>query len=120
MSFLKKLFLCLLPMVCLTLFPVFLSAQNSMGKTVSATGCLKQGTDRGGYYLMGENGTMYELWGHNLAQHVDHKVTVTGTEEQMPQSVEQKRESDETSESGGAPHVDLRVSNVKMVSESCQ
>jgi len=124
MSVLKKLSVCLLPVVCLTLFPVFLNAQNgmqnNMAKTMSATGCLKQGTDHGGYYLMGENGTMYELWGHNLAEHVNHKVTVTGMEEHMPQAMEQKRESSETSEAGGATHVDMKVTSVKMVSESCQ
>ena len=126
MSFLKKLSLCLVAIFCMALLPTFLSAQdnmaqnNNMAKSVSATGCLKQGTDHGGYYLMGENGTMYELWGHNLAEHVNHKVTVTGMEEHMPQSMEQKRESSEMSEAGGASHVDMKVTSIKMVSESCQ
>lgn len=124
MSFLKKLSLCLVAIFCMALLPTFLSAQdnmqNNMAKSVSATGCLKQGTDNGGYYLMGEDGTMYELWGKNLAAHVNHKVSVMGMQEHMPQSVEQKRESSEMSESGGASHVDMRVTSVKMVSESCQ
>ncbi len=130
MSHLKKLALCLAPAVLMTLFAVALSAQdtmakqdnmgNNMGKNMSVTGCLKQGSDTGGYYLVGEDGKMYELWGKGLSAHVNHKVTVTGMEEKVPESQEKKREMAEKQEAGTGTAVDLKVSHVKMVSENCQ
>ena len=83
MSKLKKAFLRLAPLVVLTLLPVLLSAQDNMGMSggkpaMSVTGCLKQGSDTGGYYLMSQDGKMYELMGSGLAAHVGHTITVTG------------------------------------------
>jgi len=130
MSHLKKLALCLVPAVFMAMFALALNAQdamakqdnmgNNMGKTMSVTGCLKQGSDHGGYYMMGEDGKMYELWGNGLSAHVNHKVTVTGMEENMPSSIESKREATEKQEAGGATTVDLKVHHIKMISESCQ
>ncbi|HZP22194.1 MAG TPA: hypothetical protein VFB04_02030 [Terriglobales bacterium] len=130
MSTVKKLSLCLVPVVVLALFPVLLSAQdamskqdnmgNNMGKSMSATGCLKQGSDANGFYLTSEDGKTYELWGKGLSAHVNHKVTVTGHEEKMPESMEQKRESAEKQEAGNASVVDMKVTHVKMISENCQ
>ena len=124
MSLLKKMCLFLAPLMLLTLLPMVLSAQdnmgNSMNQKVSVTGCLKQGSDTGGYYIMGDDGKMYELMGKNLGEHVNHKVTVTGMQEKMSSGQEGKRESTEKTEAGNATVVDLRVHSVKMVSENCQ
>ncbi|HUI82773.1 MAG TPA: hypothetical protein VL240_01035 [Candidatus Binatia bacterium] len=124
MSLLKKLALCLVPVVFFSLFPVLLSAQDNMGmsnkQTMSVTGCLKQGSEAGGYYIMGEDGKMYELWGKGLSEHVNHKVTVTGTQSMMATGQESAREASEKQEAGSASYVDLRVHNVRMVSENCQ
>ena len=130
MSHVKKLALCLAPAVFMAMFALALNAQdsmakqdsmgNNMGQHMSATGCLKQGSDKGGYYLMGEDGKMYELWGSGLSAHVNHKVTVTGMEEKMPSGMESKREADEKQEGNGATTVDMKVSHVKMISENCQ
>jgi len=131
MSHLKKLALCLAPAVFMAMFALALNAQdntmakqdnmgNNMGNHVTVTGCLKQGSDNGGYYLMGDDGKMYELWGNGLSAHVNHKVTVTGMEEKMPSSMESKRESTEKQEANGATTVDLKVHHIKMISESCQ
>jgi hypothetical protein len=126
----KKLLLTLAAMALVMSVPVLLNAQygspqqdnmgSNMGKQMSVTGCLKQGTDTGGYYLMGDDGKMYELWGKGLSAHVNHKVTVTGMQETMPDTMEKKRETAEKSEAGGATTVDMKVSQVKMISESCQ
>jgi hypothetical protein len=124
MSRLKKLTLYLLPVVCFGLFPILAAAQDNMGMSnnqpVSVTGCLKQGSDNGGYYIMGDDGKMYELMGKGLSAHVHHKVTVTGIPATMSQAQEGKKTATEKSEAGGATVVDMKVSSVKMVSESCQ
>ena len=124
MSHMKRLTLLLGPLVLLSFMTVPASAQDNMGmsnkQSMSVTGCLKQGTDTGGYYMMGEDGKMYELMGKGLSAHVNHKVTVTGMQETMSESHEQKKMSTEKSEAGNATVVDMKVSSVKMVSESCQ
>lgn len=130
MSPLKKLSLSLAPLVLFGLFPILASAQDSMSKQdnmgmsnkqmMSVTGCLKQGTDSGGYYILGDDGKMYELMGKGLSAHVNHKVTVMGTQMPMSPSQEQKKMANEKSEAGNATVVDMKVSSLKMVSESCQ
>lgn len=124
MSKLRKACLWFIPVAFFCLFSILATAQDNMGmsnkQSMSATGCLKQGTDNGGYYLMGDDGKMYELWGKGLSTHVGHKVTVTGTQATLTQAQEQKKEAMEKSEASGATVVDMKVSNLKMVSESCQ
>ena len=120
----KKLSLYLAPVVLFGLFPILAGAQDNMGmsnkQTMSVTGCLKQGSDTGGYYIMGDDGKMYELMGKGLSAHVNHKVTITGMAATMSQAQEDKKMSTEKSEASGAKVVDMKVSSVKMVSESCQ
>jgi hypothetical protein len=122
MSKLKRFVLCLIPLVLFGAVPLVLSAQDNMsnGQTMSVTGCLKQGSDAGGYYVMGQDGKMYELWGKGLAAHVNHKVTVTGTSATLTPAQEQKKEMMEKKEAGSNTVVDMKVSNLKMVSESCE
>jgi hypothetical protein len=137
MSTVKKFALGLLPMIVFAVAPALLSAQDSMSKQdsmakqdtmdkggkmakMSATGCLMQGASKDGYYLKGEDGKTYELWGNKtLSAHVNHKVTVSGMEQKMPEAKEQAKETKEKSEAGGQPQTDLKVTHVKMVSESC-
>ena len=125
MSQLKKLSLYLVPLVFFSMFPILLSAQDNMGmgggkQAMSATGCLKQGSHPNGFYLTGQDGKMYELTGSGLAAHVNHTVTVTGHQVTLSAAQEGKKEATEKAEAGGKPYVDMKVSSVKMVSESCQ
>jgi hypothetical protein len=125
MSQVKKVSLFLAPLVFLSLFPILLNAQDNMGmgggkQAMSVTGCLKQGSDAGGYYLMAQDGKMYELMGPGLAAHVNHTVTVTGQRVTLSHAQERKKEASEKAEAGGSTYVDMKVSSVKMVSESCQ
>ena len=90
------------------------------GQTVSATGCLQKGQEANGYYLTDENGKTWELTGKGLPSHVGHKVTVTGNTEPDSKSRESKKASTEKAEAGGSQYSDLHVTDVKMVSESCQ
>jgi len=96
------------------------SGASMQGQSVTATGCLQKGQENGGYYLKDENGKDWELTGKSLPSHVGHKVTVTGNEVQSPKSKETKVESSEKAEAGGGQYSDLHVTNVKMVSETCQ
>ncbi len=120
MSLLKKSILMLAPIMLFAALPMLLSAQDSSGGKMTVTGCIKQGSDANGYYLMSQDGKMYELWGKNLGEHVGHTVTVTGTEAKMSSAMEQKKESSEKSEAAGATVMDMKVSSLKMVSETCK
>ena len=122
MSNLKKLIFVLAPLALFAVFSSLASAQDdSMGKqAMSVTGCLKQGSDSNGYYLMSKDGKMYELWGKNLGEHLNHTVTVTGTPAKLTRAQEEKKEASEKSEAGSATYVDMKVSSLKMVSDSCQ
>lgn len=127
MSSFKKVGLCLGTMVLFSFFSVLLSAQDNMGKQdnmgqkTSATGCLMKDSSDNGYYLKGEDGTTYELWGDkSLGEHVNHKVTVTGVQQKMPHAMEEKNMDNEKTEASGGTQMDLKVTHVKMVSKSCQ
>jgi hypothetical protein len=120
MSILKKLILFLAPLAIFAMLPGLLNAQDDSGGKMSVTGCVKQGTDANGYYLMSNDGKMYELWGKNLGAHLGHTVAVTGTRAQLTPAQEQKKEASEKSEAGTASYVDLKVTSLKMVSESCK
>ena len=96
------------------------SGSSMSSQDVSATGCLQKGQETGGYYLTDETGKTWELMGSGLSAHVGHKVTVSGTQVQASKSHETKVESAEKAEAAGNQHSDLKVTDVKMVSESCQ
>ncbi len=120
MSNLKKLALILVPLVLFIVLPGLMSAQDDSGGKITATGCVMKGHGGEGYYLMGQDGKMYELWGKGIGDHVNHTVTVTGTQAKMTAAQEAKKEASEKSEAGTATYVDMKVSNLKMVSESCK
>jgi hypothetical protein len=95
---------------------------SSMGnsQSVTATGCLQKGQENGGYYLTDDSGKTWELAGNGLSAHVGHKITVTGHEMQGSKAQEAKIESSEKAEAGMNKSGDLKVTDVKMVSETCQ
>jgi Protein of unknown function (DUF5818) len=97
------------------------SDQSKMGNApVTVTGCLKQGSEKGGYYLMTKDGKIYELSGKaDFAKHVGHTVAVAGRETMMSKADEAKMEQHEKMEAGGKPYADLQVTSMKHVSESC-
>jgi hypothetical protein len=103
------------------LSPFLLRAQES-GAQSSITGCLKQGTEKGGYFVTAQDGKIYELIGDasELSSHLNHTVTVTGNATKLPESQEAKLEAHEKSEASGTTYIDFKVSSIKMVSASCQ
>ena len=92
---------------------------SASGKT-TVTGCLQKGDEAGEYSITGQDGKTYGLRSKsvNLSKHLGHKVTVTGT--LKPESEEhEKNEAKENSQKESAEAGDIRVSSLKMVSETC-
>jgi len=96
------------------------SAQGKAGsKTV--TGCMQKGDEAGEYSITGEDGKTYGLRSKavKLSEHLGHKVTITGT--LRPESAEKKQgeaaehETKESQEAG-----DIRVTDLKMLTDKCQ
>ena len=126
---------CLVPVVLFMLCPLLLaqygetkSDQSSMGQdtmgpshaATTVTGCLNKGHEDGGYYLTTKDGKVYELSGKaDFAKHVGHTVTVMGHEAPMSKEDEAKMEQHEKTEAGDKSYADLKVMNMKHVSESC-
>jgi hypothetical protein len=98
--------------VGLTLAVVQARQAESKSKMVTITGCLQNGDEANEFAITGEDGKKYELTSKQVAlkDHVGHKVTVTGT-------MRRERDEDESKE-GWAGQV--RVSNLKMISDSCK
>jgi hypothetical protein len=90
--------------------------KTTSGKAVTVTGCLQKGDEAGEYSITSEDGKRYGLRSKTvgLAKHVGHKVTVTGT------PMAEENEEKEAKESGGGEYADLRVTNLKMISEGCK
>lgn len=101
--------------------PSATAQEKSAGGKTTVTGCLQKGDEPGEYSITGEDGKTYGLRSRtvNLAPHLGHKVTVTGT--LRAESAEKEKgeaaahERKETAEAG-----DIRVSDLKMVSETCK
>lgn len=95
--------------------------EKSAGGKTTITGCLQKGDEAGEYSITGEDGKTYGLRSQavNLSEHLGHKVTVTGT--LRPESAEkEKGEAEEHEKKEAAEAGDIRVTNLKMVSEKCQ
>jgi len=120
-------------MAAVTIFPMLLAAQDNSamgekksdhmsGGKATATGCLQKGDEPSGYTLTADDGKVWELQSTKvkLADHVGHKVTVMGTATKGSDAMEKKKESSETKEAEGKEYGDLKVSSMKMVSDSCK
>lgn len=96
-------------------------AQNktaSEKKTV--TGCLQKGDEANEFSLTAEDGKRYDLRSSavDLSKHLGHKVTVTGT---FKAESYEKEEKEENEKKEREPEVgDIRVTSLKMVSDSCK
>lgn len=79
------------------------------GKTMTVTGCLQKG-DEADEFSIAENGKTYGLRSRTvkLADHLGHKVSVTG------RFKPEKNEAEKGKEAG-----DITVTSLKMISTSC-
>jgi len=84
------------------------SREKMTGQNMTVTGCIqKQEKEKNEYLVKGEDGKTWGLKSSSvkLADHLNHKVTVTG-------KVTKEGHEDEAG--------DLNVTSLKMVSENCQ
>jgi hypothetical protein len=113
--------LTLIFLFALCLFALTAGAQKSNSKNgnVTVTGCLQKGDEADEFSLTGSDGKLYDLKSSSvkLADHIGHKVTVSG--KFKPEKYE-KEEEKESKESGKKEAGDIQVSTLKMVSDSCQ
>ena len=95
--------------------------EKSAGGKTTVTGCLQKGDETGEYSITGEDGKTYGLRSKsvNLSQHLSHKVTVTGTL-RAESAEKEKAEAEEHEKKEAAEAGDIRVTDLKMVSDKCQ
>jgi len=90
----------------------YAAPQKHDGKSTTVTGCLQKGDTASDYTLMADGKTYKLMAGANinLADHVGHKVTVTGNK---------PPDSDKTATSTTTDTNELTVTNLKHVSNTC-
>jgi opacity protein-like surface antigen len=94
--------------------------EKSAGQTQTVTGCLQKGDEADEFSITGEDGKSWELRSSTvkLAQHVGHKVTVSGPVTRESKA-EEKKEGEVEKAAGKREYGELRVTSLKMVSSSC-
>lgn len=101
-------------------------AQKSKSSVRTVTGCLSQGDNANEFNLTGENGSTWEVRSSRvaLAKHVGHTVTVTGVvQNAMAHNMKEDAKdaaADADIKKDNSEHGHLKVTRLKMVSESCQ
>jgi hypothetical protein len=120
-----KLAFWLIPILCLSLYPVALIAQTAAPekkaeKSQTVTGCLQKGDEAGEFSIKGEDGKTWGLRSTSvkLDQHLGHQVTVTGSTTHETKA-EEKKEGQVENAGSKTEYADLTVTSLKMVSESC-
>jgi|SRR5467141_1916933 hypothetical protein len=116
-----KLAFWLIPIVCLSLGPITLTAQDKKAeKSQTVTGCLQKGDEAGEFAIKGEDGKTWGLRSTSvkLDEHIGHKVTVTGSTTHETKA-EEKKEGQVENAGSKAEYADLTVTSLKMVSDSC-
>jgi hypothetical protein len=119
---LLKFFLIFLFTACILAFAgAAQQKKGTKGGNTTVTGCLQKGDEADEFSLTAEDGKLYDLRSSSvkLAEHVGHKVTVTG--KFKPEADEKEENEAKESKEGGKKDVgDIQVSSLKMVSSSCQ
>ena len=116
-----KLAFWLIPIVCLSLGPITLTAQDKKAeKSQTVTGCLQKGDEAGEFAIKGEDGKTWGLRSTSvkLDEHIGHKVTITGSTTHETKA-EEKKEGQVENAGSKAEYADLTVTSLKMVSDSC-
>ena len=92
---------------------------------MTVTGCLRKGHEPGELSITGEDGKTWELSSKTvkLDEHVGHQVTVTGSahrESKPEEKAEEKKEGQVEKAANKEEYGNLRVTDLKMVSETCK
>ena len=98
-------------------------AEKPAKETKTVTGCLQKGDEAGEFSIAGEDGKVWGLRSSTvkLEDHVGHKVTVAGTAsgESKAEEKKEKKEGEVENASKKEEYRDLRVTSLKMISETC-
>jgi len=96
------------------------AGSQAKGGTETVTGCLQKGDEPNEYSITDGSGKTYGLYSSDvkLADHVGHKVTVTGQMKAEKREAEEREREEKSSNKKEAG--DLQVSKLTMVSTSCQ
>src|SRR5262249_34885913 len=88
------------------------------GETKSVTGCLQKGDEANEYSITDASGKMYGLRSSKvkLADHLGHKVTITGHLKRESDEDEEREEKGSKQKEAG----DIQVTKLTMASASCQ
>jgi hypothetical protein len=88
--------------------------------TKTVTGCLQKGDEAGEFSIAGDDGKAWGLRSSTvkLEDHVGHKVTLTGTAGGESKA-EEKKEGAVEQASQKKEYGDIRVTSLKMVSDTC-
>jgi hypothetical protein len=99
----------------------------SKGEVRSVTGCLTKGERASEYVLTANDGSTWEVHANNavdLASHVGHTVEAKGVVSHAKMHNMKEDAKDAAKDSGmkknGAEHGHLKVTDVRMIGESCQ
>ena len=97
--------------------------QKPVGHTKTVTGCLQRGDEPGEFSITGQDGKSWGLRSSSVKfdQHVGHQVTVTGSaaRERKAEENKEKKEGQVEKASSKEEYRDLRVTTLKMVSDTC-
>ena len=116
----------LLLLVILASFSASLGFDKSKAETRDITGCLSKGDSANEFLLKANDGSTWEVKSSNvaLAGHVGHTVTATGVVSNAKMHNMKEDAKDAAKDSGmtksNEEHGHLKVTDVKMVSDSCQ
>jgi hypothetical protein len=94
--------------------------EKSASQPKTVTGCLQKGDQPDEFSITGEDGKSWDLRSSavRLADHVGHQVTVTGSPTRETKA-EEKKEGQVEKAAGKEEVGELRVTSLKMVSQSC-
>jgi len=99
-------------------------AQKSPKESKTVTGCLQKGDEPGEFSIKGEDGKVWGLKSSsvNLEEHLGHKVSVMGsvTEESKAEEKREKKEGEVEKAANKEEYGDIRVTSLKMISDSCK
>ncbi len=114
-------------LLCLILATFSISAPaKSKGDVRDVTGCLSKGDSAHEFLLSGNDGSTWEVRSSRvaLAEHVGHTVTATGVVSNARMHNMKEDAKDAAKDSGmkksDAEHGHMKITDVKMVSDSCQ
>lgn len=100
--------------------PVAQEPQKPASPDTTVTGCVQKGDQPGEVSITGEDGRIWELHSTTgkLDEHINHKVTVTGTVTRDTKAADKKAGEVENA-AGKQEYGDLLVSSLTMVSKTC-